>query len=78
MLSFKKMLRWDAQICSAPIWARITTVAKSIIGKFFIFTRNKSTKKSKVGGGFFFFWLASAQIGEKKPHPPGGFGEEPL
>ena len=26
----------------------------------------------------FFFWLASAQIGEKKPHPPGGFGEEPL
>ena len=26
MVSWKKMLRWDAQICSGPIWARITTV----------------------------------------------------
>ena len=59
------------------IWAWFSFLSFTTRKFLFIFTRNKNTKKSKVGGGVFF-WLASAQIGEKKPHPPGGFGEEPL
>ena len=34
MLSCKKMLRWDAQICSGPSWARITTMTVSSIHRW--------------------------------------------
>ena len=33
--------------------------------------------KNIIGMGLFS-WLASAEIGEKKPHPPGAFRKKPL
>ena len=42
-----------------------------------IFNDFKVVKMQSWGWGFFC-WIASAQTGEKNPHPPGGFSEEPL
>ena len=52
-------------------------LSEACVSSIFDLLVNPEIMEKKEGVGFFFDKPNNLRLGKKKPHPPGGFGEEP-